>query len=162
MRMEAMMVEIASGDDVKMERMQEICSWFASKSELNKAVMDICDDFMVEEDERLMPDGLPKRPLEIVLWAIGEAESADPRRAWKWSAFLSRRLIPTGPEEFKVGVVMALQSPGTKDMLTLVEDVEPIVWGKAAKEVVYTLRRLPRSPRRSPRLLNFARSAATE
>lgn len=81
--METHMVQIAKGDASKMARLDEIGSWFASSSELNQAVMEICRTLTVEEDERLTPDGMPKFPLEVVLWAMMEAESPDPAQAMK-------------------------------------------------------------------------------
>lgn len=160
--MEARMLQIASADEVKMAQMQEIYSWFATKSELHKAVMLIALKLTVKEDERLTSQGLPKRPVEIVLWAMEEAESADRKQARKWREFRSRRCIPTGPTEFEVGVVMALPSPGTREMPILIEDGEPRARVNKSKEVVYTPRRSPCFPWCSPRLLGLAHSAAAE
>lgn len=67
LKMEAQMVEIASREDRKMERVQEIHSWFVSKIKLSRAAMDICEDSTMEQNERLTPDGMPKWLLEIML-----------------------------------------------------------------------------------------------
>lgn len=112
------------------------------------------------ENERLTHDGMPKWLLEIVPWAMEEAESNDPKQARKWRAFRSHRRAPTGLEEMKVGVVMALPSLGTMAMPILIEDDGPPPSKKKANEVIYTPRQSPCFLQCSPCLLSLARSRA--
>ena len=54
----------------------------------------------------------------MLLWAMEESESDDPKQEMKWRAFRSRHRKPAGPTEFVVGAVMGLAVPAP---MTVVE-----------------------------------------
>ena len=106
----------------------------------------------------------------MLLWAMEESESDDPKQEMKWRAVLSLRRKSAGPTEFVVGAVMGLlvlvptvPAPAVKEeaMRDLVASttemgVKPGARKKKAK-MPLVIRRSPRFPRRSPRLLSLAR-----
>lgn len=77
--LEARMVEIASGDELKMERMKEIRSWFAEKEDMQAEGAKAFRMLTEEEDLRLSPDGRAVGSLRMLLWAMEEAASDDPQ-----------------------------------------------------------------------------------
>lgn len=77
--LEARMVEIASGDELKMERMKEIRSWFAEKEDMQAEGAKAFRILTEEEDLRLSPDGRAVGSLRMLLWAMEEAASDDPQ-----------------------------------------------------------------------------------
>lgn len=182
LRLESRMLEIASGDDLKMERMREILSWFVEKKDM-QAAASAFRRLTEAEDLRLAPSGMPVGSLRMLLWAMEEGKSDNPKQAMKWKAFCSRRRAPAGPSEEVVGAVMALPTPGSARLPVVIEsdeeagggaeaaiepDVDPMeefgppTRKKKGKAIVYMPRRSPRFPRRLPRLLSLARSAAAE
>ena len=106
----------------------------------------------------------------MLLWAMEEAESDDLMQAMKWMAFRSRRYAPTNPSGFVVGAVMGLPAPApvatraaaTSDAradLGRAEGRRGMKLGtkkKIKKKMPLILRRSPRFPRRSSRLLDLA------
>lgn len=101
--MECRMVEIASGDDRKMERMGEICLWLQAA-----ATEKVFTRLTMQEDDYLTPSGVPVGSLSAFLWSMEEAESVNLIQARKWREFRSRLQAPIGLQEDEVGVVMAL------------------------------------------------------
>lgn len=83
--MEGQLLEIASGDNLKMAQMQEIISW--EEHEMKATVVAIYRKLTEAGDMRLTPSRLTVEPLEILLWAMGEVESKNPKQALKWKAF---------------------------------------------------------------------------
>ncbi|XBI78752.1 hypothetical protein VPH35_088388 [Triticum aestivum] len=137
-RLEVGAREIANGDDVKLEKLMEIISWFAEERDLKEAAGAAYRKLTEAEDWHLTPTGEP------------EAESDDPKQEMKWRAFRSRHYKPAGPTEFVFGAVMGLPVP-------VPAEIKPGARKKKAK-MPLMLRRSPRFPRRSPRLLSLARS----
>lgn len=183
LRLEARMLEIASGDDLKMERMREILSWFVEKRDMQAAAATAFRRLTEAEDLRLSPTGAPVGSLKMLLWAMEEAESNNPKQAMKWRSFRSRRRSPAGTSEMVVGVVMAPSAPGSLKIPLVVasdkelgigeeSEVKPVVdpamvalpkmRKKMGKGFAGFLRRSPRFPRCSPRLLGLSRSTTLE
>ena len=130
MKMEKAMVQLASGDEAKLARAQEVVSWFAMRRELRRAAKRVFRNLTVEEDERLAPNGFttptgaPVSSLAALVWAMEETEGDDQAQKQKWWALRSRRRFPTGPEEFVVGAVMAIPTLGTRWVRIQIKDNE--------------------------------------
>ncbi|XBI09390.1 hypothetical protein VPH35_136956 [Triticum aestivum] len=185
MRMEKAMIELASGDEEKLARAQEVVSWFTMRKEMQRAAKRVFRNLTVEEDKRLAPNGFttptgaPVSSLATLVWAMEETESGDPSQRAKWWGFRSRHRYPAGPEEFVVGAVMAIPTPGTRWVPIPIEDNEEEMdsemeepekmpdlgecsSGGKKKLKMQPTRRSPCFLRRSPRLLSLPRSAPAE
>ncbi|KAM3262198.1 hypothetical protein ACQJBY_052725 [Aegilops geniculata] len=148
---------MAAGDAAKMARLREICGWFPDMDTLHDAAIGIAAIFATEaERARMLGDGAP--PIEILHWAMMEAESADPWQRRRWAAYRSRVSSPPNPAEFVAGAVMVILVPG------LVEQQMPGMGGIAVPaprrgrgmRPVQMSRRSPRFPRRSARIRALA------
>ena len=152
---------------------------------MRRAAKKVFKNLTVEEDERLTPNGMttstgvPVSSLAALVWAMEETEGGNQEQRRKWWAFRSRRRFPAGPEEFVVGAVMAIPTPGTHWVPIQIEDsgteteeelpdlgegtsqmVEEKGEGKKTKEKNLAPRRSPRFLRCSPRLQEAAKFAA--
>ncbi|XBI32734.1 hypothetical protein VPH35_056145 [Triticum aestivum] len=122
--------EESSDDKARLERAQEIVSWFSTRKEIRRAVKRVFRNLTVEEDKRLAPNGFttptgaPVSSLAALLWAMEETESGNPAQRAKWWGFRSCRRFPAGPEEFLVGTVMAIPTPGTRRVPISIKDSE--------------------------------------
>ncbi|XBH99830.1 hypothetical protein VPH35_129064 [Triticum aestivum] len=130
MKIEKSMVELASGDEARLARAQEIMSWFSTRKEMRRTTKRVFRNLMVEEDERLTPNGFstptgaPVSSLATLVWAMEETEFGSQAHKTKWWGFRSHRRFPVGPEEFVVGAVMAIPTPGTRWVLISIKDRE--------------------------------------
>ena len=181
MKMERAMVQLASGDEAKLARAQEVVSWFAMRRELRRAAKRVFRNLTVVEDERLAPNGFttptgaPVSSLAALVWTMEETELGDPSQRAKWWGFRSRRRYPAGREEFVVGAVMAIPTPGMRWVPIPIEDSEEEMESEAEeretvpdlgessgggkkKQKVVVPRRSPRFLRRSPRPLSLPKS----
>ncbi|KAF7063389.1 hypothetical protein CFC21_069912 [Triticum aestivum] len=161
-RLEARVREIANGDNAKL---MEIISWFAEERDLKEAAGMAYRRLTEAKDWRLTPTGGPVGALGMLLWAMEELESDDPKLEMKWRAFRSRRRKPAGLTEFVVGAVMGLPVPApamveekAPEDLVVIATEEGGKPGAKKKKARWPLviRRSPRFPRRSPRLLSLA------
>ncbi|XBI52725.1 hypothetical protein VPH35_035061 [Triticum aestivum] len=153
--------------------------------EMRSAAKRVFRNLTVEEDERLSPNGFttptgaPVSSLAALVWAMEETESGNPFQRAKWWGFRSRRCYPAGPEEFVVGAVMAIPTPGMRWVPIPIEDSEEEMesemeepemmldlgessGGGRKKQKAQLPRRSPRFLRRSPRLLSLSKSAPAE
>lgn len=95
---------------------------------MRRAAEEVFRNLTVEEDEMLMPNGFttpsgaPVSSLAALFWAMEETEFGDPAQKKKWWGFRSRHRFPAGPEEFVVGAVMAIPTPGTSWVPIPIED----------------------------------------
>ncbi|XBH73932.1 hypothetical protein VPH35_100969 [Triticum aestivum] len=184
MKMERAIVVLASGDEAKLARAHKVVSWFATRREMRRAAKRVFRNLTVEEDERLAPNGFTTptgalvSSLAALVWAMEETKSGDPSQRAKWWGFRSRRRHSAGPEEFVVGAVMAIPTPGTRWVPIPIEDSEEDLDSemeepeeipdlgessggvKKKKEKVMMPRRSPPFLRRSPRLLGLPKSPA--
>ncbi|XBI32838.1 hypothetical protein VPH35_056232 [Triticum aestivum] len=146
-RLEARTREIANGVNTKLEKLMEIISWFAKERDLKEAAGLAYRRLTEAEDWRLKPTGEPEM---------------------KWRAFRSRRRKPAGSKEFVVGAVMGLpvlaptvmEEKASEDPVVNATE-EGVKSGARKKKARWPLviRRSPRFPRWSPRLLSLARHA---
>ncbi|KAM3316384.1 hypothetical protein ACQJBY_034473 [Aegilops geniculata] len=151
---------MAAGDAAKMARFRKICGWFPDMDTLHDAAIGIAAIWATgEERARMLGDGAA--PIEILHWAMMEAESPDPWQRRRWAAYRSRVSSPPHPAEFVVGPVMVILVPG------LVEQamqgmggiaVPPPRRGRGVRPVQMS-RRSPRFPRRSVRIRALARGS---
>lgn len=136
--------------------------WFANSQELWKKSMDIVRDVSTEEERHLFG----KRALfsiEVILWIMEEAKSADSLHMEKWTVLCSRIQNSLGPEEDAVTLMMALSTSGTREIPIEIEDDEIKVWWKMeAREVMYTSWHSPRSPCHSARSRSLSCSVVSE
>lgn len=81
--MERAMVDLASGDEAKLERTHEIISWFSTRKEMRHAAKAVFRNLTVEEDERLTPNGMttpsgaPVNSLAALVWAMEGTEGGS-------------------------------------------------------------------------------------
>ncbi|XBH87795.1 hypothetical protein VPH35_075188 [Triticum aestivum] len=150
-RLEARAREIANSNNAKL---MEIISWFTEESDLKEAA-GMAYRRLIEAEDWLLTPGEPVGALRMLLWAMEESESDDPKQEMKCSM------------EFVVGAVMGLPVPAP----TVVEEKapeDPVViateeGGKpgANKKARWPLviRRSPHFPHWLPRLLILAHRA---
>ena len=97
---------------------------------MQRAAKSVFRNLTVEEDERLTPNGMTTpssasvSSLTALVWAMEETEGEDLAQKQKWWVFRSCHRFLTGPEEFMVGAVMAIPTPGTCWVLVQIEDSE--------------------------------------
>ncbi|XBI85032.1 hypothetical protein VPH35_093234 [Triticum aestivum] len=113
------------------------------------------------EEERSRISG--KAPLEILYWAVMEAESGDPMRREQWYRYLPYKWVSSDPIWDSVRVVtMAERSPPRSPAMPVVtdNDVRVLPRQNVAQVVSQLPRRSPRFPRRSARIQSLAQSVA--
>ncbi|XBH87765.1 hypothetical protein VPH35_075163 [Triticum aestivum] len=151
---------MAAGDAAKMARFREICGWFPDMDTLHDAAIGIATIFaMGAERARMLGDGAA--PIEILHWAMMEAESPDPRQRRRWAAYRSRVSFPPNPAEFVVGPVMVILVPGLveQQMPGMGEIAVPAPRRGRGVRPVQMSHRSPRFPRRSARIRALARGS---
>ncbi|XBI13765.1 hypothetical protein VPH35_140456 [Triticum aestivum] len=174
MRMEKSMVVLANGNETRLERAQEIMSWFSTRKEMRRVAKRVFRNLTVEEDERLMPNGFttptgaPVSSLAALVWAMEETEFGSPSQKAKWWGFCSRHRFLAGPEDFVVGAVPIPIEDSEEEMESEAEERETVPdLGKSSdmgkkKQKAQLPRRSPHFLRRSPCLLNLSKSAPAE
>ena len=143
----AYFMEIAGGDQVKMARLMEIRSWFNNIRQLNWTAMATLREMTSREKKKLFPPpAQPRHDIEILLWAMEQANSSSPWDRRRWWAFRSRVEHPLDQEPTVHEVPLQIVEPPTESEMTPKR--------KRRRTVVATSlpRRSPRFPRRSPRL----------
>lgn len=69
------------GDAVKLAKMKEICSWYANLKEMVKGAKVVTRRATLAELRQMFPaDGGLTIHIELLLWAMDEAESEDPEQ----------------------------------------------------------------------------------
>ena len=140
-------VEIAGGDQVKMARLMEIRSWFNNIRQLNWTAMATLREMTSREKKKLFPPpAQPRHKIEILLWAMEQANSSSPWDRRRWWAFRSRVENPLDQEPTVHEVPLQIVEPPTESEMTPKR--------KRRRTVVATSlpRRSPCFPRLSPRL----------
>ena len=140
-------MEIAGGDHVKMARLREIRSWFDNTRQMNWTTMATLKEMTKKERTKLfLPPAQPKHKIEILLWAMEQADSPNEWVKRRWWAFRSRVEHPLDQEATVHEVPLQIVQPPTESPETPKR--------KKRRTVVATSlpRRSPRFPRRSPRL----------
>ena len=108
-------MEIASGDQVKMARLTEIRSWFHNIMQMNWTAMATLKNIMKKERAKLCPP--PAQPIdkiEILLWAMEQANSSSEWTRRRWWAFRSRVEHPLDQEPTVHEVPLQIVQPPTE------------------------------------------------
>ncbi|XBH95590.1 hypothetical protein VPH35_086130 [Triticum aestivum] len=134
---------IAGGDEAKMARLHEIYGRYKDAEELCQASRQVVEEAL--EEERIQISG--KAPLEILYWAVMEAESSDPMRCVRWNCYALFNWVSSHPLWDDVWVVtMTGRSPPHSPVMPVVtNDDVPVARRQKVSRVVSQL------PRRSPR-----------
>lgn len=88
---------IAGGNARKLARLREILSWYVAMGDLNQEAMAVVEEVHNEEEDHLFSGGKAKYPLEVLLWAMDKADSANPALQRKSAAFKSLTTTPLAP-----------------------------------------------------------------
>ncbi|XBI85073.1 hypothetical protein VPH35_093270 [Triticum aestivum] len=134
---ELMAAAIAGSNEAKMARLREICGRWISR----------------------------KAALEILYWAMMEAESNDPVQRARWYRYASYDWVSSNLVWDGVRVVTTTtRSPPHYPVMPVVtnDDVRAVPRQNVARVVSQLPRRSPRFPRRSARIQALAQSAADE
>lgn len=106
----------AEGDAVKLARPREICSWFPNYKELAKDAIGVTLEANAKEIKRMYGDR-DLLCMDILIWAMLEAESEDPVQRARWAAYRSGGGDPSQPV-----AMMGLPTPGHRMAPIAVED----------------------------------------
>ncbi|KAM3400554.1 hypothetical protein ACQJBY_005417 [Aegilops geniculata] len=140
-------VQIAGGDQVKLARLREIRSWFDNTRQMSWTAMATLKNLTKKKRAKLCPPpAQPIHKIEILLWAMEQANSSSEWTRRRWWAFRSRVEHPLDQEPTVHEVPLQIVQPPTESPETPKR--------KMRRTVVATSlpRRSPRFPRRSPRL----------
>ncbi|XBH75716.1 hypothetical protein VPH35_102451 [Triticum aestivum] len=140
-------VQIAGDDQVKLARLREIRSWFDNTRQMSWTAMATLKKLMKKERAKLCPPPAQSiHNIEILLWAMEQANSSSEWTRRRWWAFRSRVEHPLDQEPTVHEVSLQIVKPPTESPETPKR--------KMRRTVVATSlpRRSPRFPRRSPRL----------
>ncbi|KAM3261235.1 hypothetical protein ACQJBY_052100 [Aegilops geniculata] len=158
---EHMAAAIAGGDEAKMGRLREICGRYKDAEEMHQESHQVVKE--ASEEEQSCISG--KAPLEILYWAMMEAESNDPERCTWWYRYASYDWVSSHPVWDDVQVVTTtMRSPPRYLVMPVVtgDDVRVVPTQNVVRVVSQLPRRSPRFPRRSARIQALAQSAANE
>ena len=112
-------VEIAGGDQVKMARLMEIRSWFNNIRQLNWTTMGTLREMTSWEKKKLFPlPAQPRHDIEILMWAMEQANSSSPWDRRRWWAFRSRVEHPLDQEPTVHEVPLQIVEPPTESEMT--------------------------------------------
>ncbi|KAF7068338.1 hypothetical protein CFC21_074108 [Triticum aestivum] len=156
-----MAAAIAGSDEAKMARLREICGRFRDAEEMHQESRRVVEE--ASEEEQSWISG--KAPLEILYWAMMEAESNDPVQRARWYRYASQDWVSSNLVWDGVRVVTTTtRSPPHCPVMPVVtdDDVRVVPRQNVARVVSQLPRRSPRFPRRSARIQALAQSAADE
>ncbi|XBJ26270.1 hypothetical protein VPH35_003733 [Triticum aestivum] len=108
-----------AGRDVRLRaRLREIGSWYTSKMEMYAEAEAIFEDLTAAEERSLFGRGGRKHPLQVLLWAMDQADSPVREVARKWVAFTSFETANLAPAMRESTLrsregVLALPAPGS-------------------------------------------------
>lgn len=102
------MVEVyAGGDANKLEKAMEVLSWFPNVKELIKEVIGVTVDANKQEIARMF-GGRDLILKDIMIWAMEEADSADPVQRARRASYCSKSGDPWNPMMDAVAVALAI------------------------------------------------------
>lgn len=79
-----------AGRDVRLRaRLHEIGTWFSDRQEMEGEARAVLDSLTEDEETDLFGREEHKHMLEVLLWAMAQADSPDPVTARRWAAFIS-------------------------------------------------------------------------
>ncbi|XBH71165.1 hypothetical protein VPH35_098674 [Triticum aestivum] len=108
-----------AGRDARLRaRLREIGSWYTSKREMYGEAEAIFEGLTAEEERSLFGRGGRKHPLQVLLWAMDQANSPVREVARKWVAFTSFETTNLAPAMRESALrsregVLALPAPGS-------------------------------------------------
>ena len=107
------------GRDTRMHAsLREIGSWYTSKREMHAEAEAIFERLTTAEERSLLRRGGRKHPLQVLLWAMDQADSPVREVARKWVAFTSFETANLAPAMREAALrsregVLALPAPGS-------------------------------------------------
>ncbi|KAF7018529.1 hypothetical protein CFC21_031810 [Triticum aestivum] len=137
-----------AGRDTRLQaRLREIELWYTRKREMYAEADAIFEGLTAAEERSLFGPGERKHPLQVLLWAMDQADSPVRSVARKWVAFTSFETVDLAPAMKESALrsregVLALPAPGSA-MAPIVLHEDPVE--EPPQEVA-------RMPRRSARL----------
>ncbi|KAF7061596.1 hypothetical protein CFC21_068278 [Triticum aestivum] len=149
---EHMAAAIAGGDEAKMASLHEICGRYKDAEEMHQASHQVVKEASEEEQSWISW----KAPLEILYWAMMEAESNDPERRARWYRNASYDWVSSHPVWDDVqGVTMTMGSPPRYPTMSVVtgDDVRVL----PRQNVVWVVSQLSRRSPRFPSVLRGSR-----
>ncbi|XBH95589.1 hypothetical protein VPH35_086129 [Triticum aestivum] len=152
---------IVGGDEAKMAKLREIYRRYMDAEGMRQVSRRVVEHASEEERSRI----LGKAPLEILYWAVMEAESGDPMRREQWHRYLSYDWVSSDPiwDNVRVVTMTGRSPPRSPTMPVLTDNDVRVLPSQNVAQVVSQLpRRSPRFPRRSARIQALAQSAADE
>ena len=87
-------MRIADGDPVKLDRMLEIQSWFDNKDQLAATVTSMAKYLQQSEKGVILPEGVVREYIELVLWAMEQIDSPNPIVRERWWEYRSQMEHP--------------------------------------------------------------------
>ncbi|XBI85033.1 hypothetical protein VPH35_093235 [Triticum aestivum] len=158
---EVMAAANAGTDEAKMARLREICGQYRDAEEMHQESRWVFEE--ATEEEQSWISG--KSPLEILYWAMMEAESNDPVQRARWYRYASYDWVSSNLIWDGVRVVTtATRSPPHCPVMPVVtdNDVRVVPRQNMARVISRLPRHSPRFPRRSARIQALAKRAADE
>lgn len=139
-------MRFAGRDACLLARLREIGSLYTSKREMYAEAEAIFEGLTATEEESLFRRGRRKHPLQVLMWAMDQADSPVRAVARKWVAFTAFKTARLAPAMRATALrsregVLALPAPGSV-MAPIVIQEDPVE--QPPQEVVQTSRRSAR------------------
>ena len=83
-------VRIADGDPMKLPRMLQIQSWFDNKDQLAATVTSIGKYLQQSEKAAILPEGVARVYIELLLWTMEQTDSPNPIVRERWWEYRSK------------------------------------------------------------------------
>ena len=104
-------VRIADGDPVKLARMLEIQSWFDNKDQLAVTVTSMAKYLQQSEKAAILPKGVVREYIELLLWAMEQTDSPNPIVRQRWWEYRSQMEHPPEIEGSSIYMVPFVRVP---------------------------------------------------
>ena len=82
-------IRITYGDPLKLARMSEIQSWFDNKDQLAAMVTSMAKYLQQSEKAVILPEGVAREYIELLLWAMEQTDSPNPILRERWWEYRS-------------------------------------------------------------------------
>lgn len=150
---EARMRRFAWDDARQRARLREIGSWFRSMAELRAEAQAVLDGLSEAEEDSLFGRARRRHALEVLMWAMDQADSPVPVPAQRWAAFTSFDTTPLAPAMRASAIrategVVALPAPGSALAPIVIQEEETS--SRAAAVAAVQTAPLRRSARLAP------------
>ena len=112
-------MEIAGSDQVKMRRLTEIRSWFHNTRQMHSTAWATMTQMTRREKAKLSPPpAQPMHMVEILLWAMEQADSSSPWTRRRWWAFRFKVEHPLDQGHTVHEVPLQIVEPPTESEMT--------------------------------------------